>query len=193
MTNISDTAATTPADRRWLLYTRLLAAAPIVAVFGLTLWVHMPASGGVCAEDVSFFATAVFWLITPPFFRSLGHLLRKSAIGRKKGLAWAVVAGSFWGVVGLSLGLMDLFGGPSREAWQPVLVGLLPIALVASAIKFQYAHESPDATGKITAYTLSATPTQPACTRWKRPLTDQTGTIRVTTEDRSATVNDPPL
>lgn len=291
------------ADQRWLRISQVLVTMPVLAVLGVTVWARLPALGGACSEDVSFFATAVFWLVTPPYILSLLGLVGKSPAGLKKGLAWAIVAGSFWGVVGLGFGLLDVFGGSAGEAWQPLLLGLVQAALVTSAIKtyrslpqekgdagvlvkravwfipyliligvcgaalpdlyyttresreasvvqalrrinaaqesyarayprgfsptlaalgppaggsaptpaaagliaadlakgekshytFRYTHNPPDAAGAISAYTLTATPTQTACTSWKRFFTDQTGVIRVTSESRPATVSDPAL
>jgi hypothetical protein len=55
---------------------------------------------------------------------------------------------------------------------------------------FTYTAGPPEASGKITSYTVTARPTQPG---YNSLFTDQTGVIHVTREDRLATAEDPPL
>jgi hypothetical protein len=262
----------------------------------------MPALRSGCSEDISFISTAL-WLATPPYVIGLVHLLGRSAQRLKKGLAWAVVAGSFWVGISLLLVLAEVFGGSARDAGMPLISTVIQITLVTSAIKtyysgcretgdaailfkrallfipylilfvlivaalpdfysttrgsraaaavdalrkinsaqvsyastypqgfsttlaalgppiggtapsasaaglidrdlasgaqneytFRYTPAARDAAGKTTTYTLTATPTEPECTRWKRFFTDQTGTIHVTSENLPVTVNDPAL
>lgn len=289
------------ANRRWLAATRVLAAVPVAAVLGFAIWECLPVSGKVCSEEVSAVTGAVFLLATLPFAISLAHLLGKTASRLKTGLAWAVIAGCFWGGIFLLLGLPDAFAGSFREAWWPLLAALVQIALATCAIRtyystarekgdrrvllrgvgwfavyvaslfiivaalpdllytahhqyeararvalheinsaqetyartypqgysptlaalgpppsgaapsvsaaglieaalaqgtqsqyaFRYTHEPPDATGKITGYTVAADPARPECSSWRHYLSDQTGAIHETFENRPATVNDP--
>lgn len=138
MTDLPSETVKPLANRRWLIASRLLAAMPMVAVLCITVWVHLPVSGGVCSADVSFVTDLVFWLATLPYVLSVAHLLGKSANGLKKGLAWAVVAGSFWAGIGLLFGLPEAFRGSAREAWPFLLLSLVQIALAACAIKTYY-------------------------------------------------------
>jgi hypothetical protein len=59
---------------------------------------------------------------------------------------------------------------------------------------FSYTPGPEDVNGKIQSYTISARPS-PECQgkRMRSYFTDQSGVIRVTNEDRPATVNDPAL
>lgn len=289
------------ANRRWLAATRMLAATPLVAVLGFAIWECLPVSGKVCSEEVSAVTGAILLLATLPFAVSLAHLLGKTASRLKTGLAWAVIAGCFWGGIFLLLGLPDAFAGSFRQAWWLLLAALVQIALATCAIRtyysttrekgdrrvllrgvgwfavyavslfivvaalpdllytahhqyeararvalheinsaqetyartypqgfsptlaalgpppsgaapsasaaglieaalaqgtqsqytFRYTHEPPDAAGKITGYTVTADPARPECSSWRHYLTDQTGAIHETFENRPATVNDP--
>jgi type IV pilus assembly protein PilA len=288
-------------NRRWLAATRVLAAIPVVGVLGFVIWECLPASGKVCSEEVSAVTGLIFLAATLPFVISLAHLLGRTSIRLKKGLAWAVIAGCFWGGIFLVIGLPNALAKSYGEAWWPLLAALVPIALATSAIRtyystvrekgdwrillrgvgwfavylvslfvivaalpdllytahhnsevvarlalqkinsaqdtyartypqgfsptldalgpprsgaapgpsaaglieadlahgthsqyaFRYTHEPPDATGKITRYTVTADPARPECSSWRHYLTDQTGAIHETFENRPATVNDP--
>jgi hypothetical protein len=301
MADFPNESAKPLADARWLNITRAMAAAPIVVALVHSLWPDTARRGG-CSEDFSLLSI-ILWLATPPYVFSLVRLLGKSALSMKRGLAWAVVAGSFWGVISLLVLLPEVFGGSARDAGIPLLSTVIQITLVAVAIKTYYStsrekgdagvlfkrvplfilylivfgsigvalpdfysskqvnraasalealqeinsaqadyagrypqgfstaladlgpppagaarsasaaglidrdlasgarHEytlrytpgAPDAAGKIMTYTLTAEPSQPECTRWKRFFTDQSSTIHETSENRPATVNDPAL
>jgi hypothetical protein len=287
-------------NRRWLNITRGAALAPIGLALIYSRWPRMPVFPSGCSEDLNFLSIAL-WLATPPYFISLVRLLGRSAQKLKKGLAWAVVAGFFWGVISLIFVLAEVFGGSPRDAGLPLISTVIQIILVTSAIKtyysgrreagdpailskrvglfilnliffgsifialpdfysskqwrradsavgalreinsaqasyadtysqgfsttlivlgpppagtapsasaagmihrdlasgarneytFRYTPGARDAVGKITTYTLTATPSEPECTRWKRFFTDQTQKIHVTSDNRPARVDDP--
>ena len=126
------------ANRRWLAVTRVLAAVPVVGVLGFVIWECLPASGKVCSEQVSAVTGATILLGTLPFAISFGHLLGKTASRLKTGLAWAVIAGCFWGGISLLIGLSNAWAKSYGEAWPALLVALIPTALATCAIRTYY-------------------------------------------------------
>jgi hypothetical protein len=300
MANLANNSPPPLANRRWLNITRAAAVAPIVLALAFSRWPRMPVFPSGCSEDLNFLSIAL-WLATPPYFISLIRLMGKSAPKLKKGLAWAVVAGSFWGMISLIFLLTEVLGGSLRDAGLPLISTVIQVLLVISAAKtyysggreagdsallskraglfivnllffgsffialpdfysskqwsqansavgalreinsaqasyagkypqgfsttltalgpppdgtapsasaagiihrdlasgvrndytFRYTPGARDASGKITTYTLTATPTEMECTRWKRFFTDQTQKIHETSDNRLATVDDP--
>jgi hypothetical protein len=95
---------------------------------------------------------------------------------------------------GFSTTLAALGPPPGGTAPGASAAGLIDRDLASGAqheYTFRYTPGAREAAGKTTTYTLTATPTEPECTRWKRFVTNQTGTIHVTSEDRPASVNVP--
>ena len=85
-------------------------------------------------------------------------------------------------------------GSDSNGATLKVVSATIDAALSRGAkdqYSFQYTPGTPNSSGQITSYNLTATPSEPACTLWKRFFTDQTGTIRVSQGNRPATADDP--
>lgn len=89
-------------------------------------------------------------------------------------------------------------GGPDNAPATPSAAGLLDNHVIpsghVSGYTLTYTSGPKDANGKIQTYTISARP-DAYYQRDGLPsyFTDQTGVIRMTKEDRPATVNDPPL
>jgi uncharacterized membrane protein YhaH (DUF805 family) len=284
------------ADPRWLKITRLTAVAPLLVALGITVSMRFSTMQNTCSEFSGFVAFAIGF-ITLPYILSSVHLWGRSSPRLKKGLAWAIVAGGFWGLMvpvatlAVARPLLDmvmpllwtllqavlvmsaittyysmprekgdvriLVGRGVRFIPYLVVLGVIAVALpnsvsnkgdrrAASAVgalrainmaeityfqtyskgystslaelaaaasahaagdgidaalasgakddyTFRYTPGPPEASGQITTYTVTATPSEPACTLWKRFFTDQTGKIRMTTENRPATVNDSAL
>jgi hypothetical protein len=124
-------------DARWLRITRLAALAPIALALAYSLWPSKFGPRTGCSEDFSLISN-ILWLATPPYVISLVHLLGRSAQRLKKGLAWAVVAGSIWGAISLFIVLAEVFGGSARYAAIPLISTAIQITLVTSAIKTYY-------------------------------------------------------
>ncbi len=129
--------STSSFDHRWLRLTRLATLGPIALAIAYSFWSSSPALRRGCSEDRSF-ANWVLWIITPTAIFSLIHLFRKSASARKKGLAWAVVTGAAWGILGLVvLGLM-LADKSFRGAVLPFIASAVQIVLAGCAIRAYY-------------------------------------------------------
>jgi hypothetical protein len=137
MTDFPSDPARPLADQRWLNITRAAAAAPVVLAIVYSLWPRTHGPNSVCSDD-SGIITAGLWLATPPYIFSLVHLLGKTAQRLRKGLAWAVVAGSFWGVISLIIVVADVREGSWRDAGLPLLYSVIQIILLTSAIKTYY-------------------------------------------------------
>lgn len=290
------------ADPRWLKTTRASAGGLLALVLAFPFWVRYTDPQGGCIDGRIIFHVASC-LVAAPYVIMSAHLARKQAVQIKKGLAWAVGAGAFWGVVGLIVGYANLasrsFGDAAADllwtagqvtlatcaiktyystrrakgdghilttgvmllgaslvflamivfalpdflhdkqqgrqssvvqamrqinaaqetyartygkgysktlsALQPPGAGGNPSESAAGLIDrelaqgakwyytFQYAPGARDTGGKISHYTLTATPGEGGCAHWRRYFTDQSATIHATGEDRLATANDPAL
>lgn len=124
-------------DERWLRITRIAALGPILLAIGYSLWSRSPVLRRGCSEDRSF-ASWLLWLISFTAIFSLNNLLKKTAPKHKKGLAWAVVAGGFWGIAGLALVAVQLSNRSYRDSVLPLLSSAAQISLAGCAIKTYY-------------------------------------------------------
>jgi hypothetical protein len=124
-------------DERWLRLTRLASLGPVALAIVYSFWSSSPALRHGCSEDRSF-ASWALWVASPTAFFSFAHLIRKPALARKKGLAWAVVAGAAWGSLGLvAVGLM-LADNSFRGAVLPFIASAVEITLAVFAVKTYY-------------------------------------------------------
>src|SRR5271155_1363675 len=76
---------------------------------------------------------------------------------------------------------LETLGAPVRKAAQSAQLVHYPV---------QYTPGKPDPAGRITAYTLTA---RAGNFGYRSFYTDESATVRATTEDRAATVQDPPI
>jgi len=89
--------------------------------------------------------------------------------------------------------------GPPPEGTQPsaAAAGLVDSLLAGGGVKsgyrFTYAPGPPDKAGHIQSYAVTARPSVYGATGNRSYFTDQSGVIRMTSEDRSATATDSPL
>jgi len=131
MADLSDDIASPCYGKRWLWATRGLAITPVLAVIALSLRAWVPALWNPCAEGPPPIALVALLLVVLPYVISSIHLSGRSPERVKRGLAWAVVSGSFWGGIALLLpvlvnGKMDpptAIGGTLAALSQGVLVG----------------------------------------------------------------------
>ena len=114
-----------------------MATIPIILAVGYTSWAHTPRLWRGCSEELSMIATAL-WLMTPPYLSCLVHLLGKSPQRLKKGLAWAVVAGGFWGGAALILVIAWVSEANWSDAGIAMLFTMSQIALVTCAMRTYY-------------------------------------------------------
>jgi hypothetical protein len=86
------------------------------------------------------------------------------------------------------------YAAKHEQSYSPTLVELGPFPPKTKGYAFTYIAGPQGVDAKIKTYTLSAQPTEP-CPRHCSCsfFTDQTGVVRMTEENRPATVHDPPL
>lgn len=126
----------TPSDeiavnRRWLWAVRVLAILPVIAVLIYAVWSFVTALRSSCAEDTRAVAVSLIFVVLPYLLSSI-HLWGKAL---KKGLAWALLVGTFWFVITLLIAVpSNIFRDLAAELIT-VLAALPQGVLAASAIK----------------------------------------------------------
>jgi len=120
-----------------------------------------------------------------------------SAVGSLRTVNTAcIIYGSTYNV-GYPKAISDLGPQPAGSSPTPTLAGLIDKQLAGgtrNGYTFIYRAGPPVAPAReIWTYTVVARPTVYGRTGMRNYFTDETGVIRVTTQDREATANDPPL
>jgi len=137
MSDLPLSPATAPAGDRGLQRTRVAAVAPCGLAFLFTVWGNTLGIGTGCSDDRGLISVAL-WLVGLSGCISFLHLISATPLQRKKGLAWAVISGTFWGVPSLLLAGGALSERAFRNAIVPSLSAAIQLTLAISAIKVYY-------------------------------------------------------
>jgi type IV pilus assembly protein PilA len=144
------------------------------------------------------YIAAVFMILfaLPGLLRSRIAAAQAAAVGALRTIHMAEEAYQEQFKSGFSPTLRSL--GPPAPGEPPGTsgAGLIDEKLAAgerSAYTLTYHPGPPDSAGRIAAFTITAAPSDSACTGWQRYFADETGVVRWTPEDRPATRDDPKL
>jgi len=138
----NDLAVPVP-DSRWLRRTRVIVLVPVGFTLFYILAFCVPRFGSTCYDDTWPLAIFLLILILPYMLSAKGLWGRKL----KKGLAWAIVAGTFWGAIACLALVVSMAFVADGEIMPAIISGslaLTQIALVVSAVKLYRLLERED-------------------------------------------------